>query len=327
MPTALLAAIFASFIPAFFYAAIVYWIDRYEKEPKLLLTGVFIWGAVVAAGGAYILNTIFGITIFLVTGDEAITALTTGAISAPLTEESLKAFAVLLVFWFFRKEFDSVLDGIVYAGIAALGFAATENVLYIYEYGFLEQGWEGFWGVFFLRVIMGPWMHPFYTAFTGIGIAMARLNKNILIQLGAPVIGWGIAVFTHFGHNFLASVTGDMTIVFGYDWLGWIFMAFVILWAIRSEKKWISKQLKEEIQNGLLDEKQYQIVSSSWKRSRAHMSQIFGKGGGYRRSRKFYQLLTELAYKKQQLKRTGDKHGNTTAMIEGLREEIGRLNS
>jgi hypothetical protein len=39
---------------------------------------------------------------------------------------------VLAVFLFFRNEFDSLLDGIVYGGITALGFAATENVLYLF---------------------------------------------------------------------------------------------------------------------------------------------------------------------------------------------------
>ncbi|MBK8313597.1 MAG: PrsW family intramembrane metalloprotease [Acidobacteria bacterium] len=30
----------------------------------------------------------------------------------------------------FRRDFDSVVDGIVYAGVVALGFAAMENVEY-----------------------------------------------------------------------------------------------------------------------------------------------------------------------------------------------------
>ncbi|MDH5507615.1 MAG: PrsW family intramembrane metalloprotease, partial [Anaerolineae bacterium] len=119
---ALAASVLLSFIPALIYAVMVYWMDRYEKEPKLLLGGVFLWGAVVAAGAAFILNTIFGITIFALTDSSALADLATGSISAPLFEESLKGMAVLIVFLIFRKEFDSVMDGIVYAGIAALGF-------------------------------------------------------------------------------------------------------------------------------------------------------------------------------------------------------------
>ena len=41
---ALLAALLLSFVPGFIYATIAYQIDRYEKEPKRLIVGVFLWG-------------------------------------------------------------------------------------------------------------------------------------------------------------------------------------------------------------------------------------------------------------------------------------------
>ncbi len=137
---AFLAALFFGFVPMFLFAYILYWLDRYEKEPLPLLVGVFSWGMVVAAGGSYVLNTLFGISVFGMTGSEALSSLTTGSISAPIVEETLKGLAVLLVFLVFRREFDSILDGIVYAGIAALGFAATENTLYIWR-GYESGGW------------------------------------------------------------------------------------------------------------------------------------------------------------------------------------------
>ncbi|MEK6220701.1 MAG: PrsW family intramembrane metalloprotease, partial [Chloroflexota bacterium] len=265
----LLASILLSFIPAFVYVAMLYWVDRYEKEPKALIGGAFLWGAIIAAGAAYILNTVMGIGIYLISSSESFTDLTTGAIVAPITEETLKAFAVIIVFLLFRKEFDSVLDGIVYAGTAALGFAATENVLYLYERGFLEDGWEGLWFLFFLRVVFGAWNHSFFTAFTGIGLAIARLNKNTLVKIGAPIIGIGLAMFTHSVHNSLASFVeglGGLVLIFVVDWIGWLFMGAIILWAINREKKWIQFQLKEEVINGVISLAQYKIVSSAWKR-------------------------------------------------------------
>ncbi len=69
---ALLGALFFGFVPMFLFAAIVNWIDRYEKEPKILLGAAFVWGAVIAAGGAFILNTAFGIGIYAVTGSAGI---------------------------------------------------------------------------------------------------------------------------------------------------------------------------------------------------------------------------------------------------------------
>ena len=38
---AFLTAIFFGFVPMFFFAYIFYWLDRYEKEPLILLAGVF----------------------------------------------------------------------------------------------------------------------------------------------------------------------------------------------------------------------------------------------------------------------------------------------
>ena len=50
-----------------------------------------------------------------------------------------------------------MLDGIVYAAITAMVFAATENVLYIYRNGYLENGWIGFWALVFIRVMLVGW--------------------------------------------------------------------------------------------------------------------------------------------------------------------------
>jgi RsiW-degrading membrane proteinase PrsW (M82 family) len=56
----IILSLFFGFVPMFIFALFIYWIDRYEKEPWFLLGIVFIWGAVVAAGSAFILNTILG---------------------------------------------------------------------------------------------------------------------------------------------------------------------------------------------------------------------------------------------------------------------------
>lgn len=113
------------------FSYVLYWLDRYEKEPILLLGGVFIWGAVVAGGSAFLINTVAGLGVFIFTKSNVATDFTIGSLISPLVEESLKGLAVLGVFLLFRREFDSILDGIIYAGVAALGFAATENIYYL----------------------------------------------------------------------------------------------------------------------------------------------------------------------------------------------------
>jgi len=50
---AFLGALFFGFVPMFLYAAFINWLDRYEKEPKLLLGAAFVWGMVIAAWGIH----------------------------------------------------------------------------------------------------------------------------------------------------------------------------------------------------------------------------------------------------------------------------------
>ena len=136
-------SIFFGIAPMVVYALAVRAFDRFEKEPWLLLIATFIWGAVIAAGAAFIINTALGIGVYFFTGSETATELSTGVFIAPVVEESLKGLAVLAVFLFFYREFDSVLDGILYASMVGFGFAATENIYYIYARGYLEAGTGG----------------------------------------------------------------------------------------------------------------------------------------------------------------------------------------
>ena len=215
--------------------------------------GVFLWGALIAGGGAFLINTIFGLGVYLFTGSEAATGLTSSILFAPVIEEVLKGLAVLLVFFLARNHFDSILDGIVYAGVAALGFAATENAFYIYTYGFLEEGWAGFWDLALIRIGLVGWQHPFYTAFFGIGLATARVNRSAIVKGVAPVIGLFCSIAAHALHNFLASFfpgVGGQTFTTIVDWTGWLLMLIFIVIISRVEKQDLAVYLKDEVQLG-----------------------------------------------------------------------------
>jgi RsiW-degrading membrane proteinase PrsW (M82 family) len=318
-------SVFFGIVPMLFFAWILYWIDRYEKEPKILLGGVFLWGAMVSAGLAFVVNTILGVGVYLVTGSEAFTDLATGSLVAPPVEESLKGMAVLLVFLLFHHEFDSILDGIVYAGIAALGFAATENIYYIYNYGFLENGYTGLFWLVFVRVILVGWQHPFYTAFIGIGLAMARFQRNTLLKLILPVIGWGIAITAHSIHNTIATFAsglGGMALGTFIDWSGWLLMLIFILWSLARERKWIRMHLREEVSRGIISPAQYKTACSAGAQSAARLSALFT--GRYRATSRFYNLTAELAYKKQQRARMGEE-GDNSERIRKARAALARL--
>ena len=316
---ALIVSLFFGFVPMFFFAAIVYWLDRYEKEPMILLGVTFFWGVVIAAGGAFIINTAFGIGIYLFTGSEGAADLGTTSIISPIVEEFLKGLAVMIVFFLFRKEFDSVLDGIIYAAIAALGFAATENTLYIYRNGYLDGGWQGLFFLTFIRVIIVGWQHPFYTAFTGIGFAASRINKNPIIKFIAPFIGYGVAVTTHAFHNTFGGLIGGLAgLAAGtfIDWIGWAFMLGFIIWMITNERNIVKLHMRSEVISGLISQAQYQKALSPWTMTTAGLSG--------RATARFYQVCGELSHKKEQVLKLGEEGGNT-AIIESLRKELAIL--
>lgn len=321
---AFLGSLFFGFVPMFMLAAFVNWLDRYEKEPKLLLGAAFVWGVVIAGGGAYVLNTAFGIGIYALTGSVGAAEFGTTSIVAPIIEESLKGLAVLAVFLMFRKEFDSVLDGVVYGAVTAMGFAAIENVLYIYRNGYVEGGWEGFWVLVVIRVILVGWMHPFFTAFTGIGLAIARMTRNMLVKIIAVPTGYAIAVVAHAFHNTFSGLIGGIEGLLAgtfVDYIGYTAMLIFVIWMIIYERNILKRHLHEELTSGRISQNQY-TTATSFFQTNAHLSAL--TSGSFRSTSRFYQVCGELAHKKEQLAKLGDEAGNT-GMIEKLRAELVQL--
>ncbi|MBB5069206.1 PrsW family intramembrane metalloprotease [Saccharopolyspora gloriosae] len=178
--------------------ALVLLMDRLEPEPRVNLVLAFAWGAGVAIVGSFIVNTLGGALLQPVYGAELGKVLTASVV-APVVEESFKGFFLLLMLWFRRFEIDGPTDGLVYAGLCALGFAFVENVLY-YQTGLLESG-TGVAGTVLVRGVIAPLGHPIYTAMTGLGVAYAARSRSA--GRGVAVIaGWVAAVLLHALWNF-----------------------------------------------------------------------------------------------------------------------------
>jgi len=125
IPAGIVLSLLFGITPMAVLAFILTTFDRYEKEPVWLMVGVFLWGFIVAAGVALILNTVFGIVLFAASGSESLADVGAAVFSAPIVEETVKGLAVLIVFIFFHDEFDSILDGVIYGSLVGFGFAAA----------------------------------------------------------------------------------------------------------------------------------------------------------------------------------------------------------
>lgn len=201
---AVMASVIA-FIPAALYILPLVGLDRYDPEPFWLLALAFLWGALVSVVVSFVLNTFFGVAVAVGTGSAGLANIASAVISAPIVEEASKGVGLLILLIFFRRYFDDILDGIVYGGVIALGFATVENVLYYgrglntayYEYGITSDALLSFLFLFSLRGILSPFAHVTFTAMTGIGCGISRESHNGLVKFAMPVLGYIIAVVLH----------------------------------------------------------------------------------------------------------------------------------
>ena len=96
------------------------WIDRWEPEPPRLLLIAFLWGACFSALGALIINSSAALAVDVLLGKGSGDVIGSTVI-APLVEEGLKGAFLVGLLLFRRREFDGIIDGIVYAGIVGGG--------------------------------------------------------------------------------------------------------------------------------------------------------------------------------------------------------------
>lgn len=325
-------ALVGGLLPMALYALVIAWLDRYEREPWLLVIGAFLWGLVPAAIAALLSQLILDRLIYSVIGEGlAADWLQTGLV-APVTEEIAKGFAVFLVFLIFRREFDSVLDGIVYGSLVGFGFGAIENVLYLFG-TYAEEGTEALIILFILRAVLFGLNHAFFTSLTGVGLAIARLTRNPAVKLLVLPAGLALAMAAHSLHNTLVLLTAAeggpgltaLGIALLADWMGVFGLLLTVALALRRERTWIAEYLREEVESGLLSQQHYEIACSAWRRMLAGWAALQrGDFQRYRRLGRLYHLCTRLAFKKYQRARLGEAILHQAA-IEQLRQEIAAI--
>ena len=225
---------------------VLLWLDRFEREPPHLLLLVFGWGACVAPLGALTLNQFGGTLVGARPGGDLVDIAV-----APIVEESLKGLAPLLILLLWRREIDGIVDGMVYAGMTAAGFAVVEDVFYLAQ-GYSTAGRHGLFATFLVRVVMSPFAHPLFSLCVGIGIGLSATSGRRLARIGAPILGWCCAVALHAIWN-----AGAVIAVHGSLWtylllqlpLFAVFIALVVS-ARRREGRLIDRHLRPYVRTG-----------------------------------------------------------------------------
>ena len=308
-------AAFVAFVPAVFYILPLLLIDRYDPEPPWSLALAFAWGALVAVLISATVNDLFG----AVFGQSF-----AGVISAPIFEEGTKGLGVILFLIFLRREFDDILDGIVYAGTIALGFATVENVLY-YGASLLQGGFAALIMTFILRGLLSPFAHVTFTSMTGIGCGISRESHNKVVRIIMPVIGYFAAVTLHAVWNGMAFLGGGQGFLIGYFILEVpLFLIFVgfIIYVMRRQNKILKETLAIDVARGLITPEQLKISTSVFKSVKWLLGSAFTEK--YKARRRFLRAVGKLGLSYWHIQRATAAHGQTASFQQNpiLREEV-----
>ncbi len=308
-------------VPVLGVVAAFLWLDRYEAEPPSLLAFAFAWGAGVASLGALVINTASLQAIHEAGGDPTRAVL----VVAPVVEEALKASAVLLVLLVRRREFDGVVDGIVYAGLAGAGFAFVENVLYLGR-GFSAGGGSALATVFVVRCVVSPFAHPLFTGVTGAALGFAARSRRPVARLVVPVAGFAVAVGLHAAWNLsaLSGLSGFLGVFVAVQVP--IFAACVALAVLarRREGRLIAQNLAVYARTGWLTRAEVAMLASlSTRRDARAWARRTGGPAAYAAMRDFQDLGAELAFVRERLARgtaAPDAPVRELALLAGLSE-------
>lgn len=188
--------------------------DKYEKEPERLVYLAFFAG-VLATVPSVLLESFLrlhdrGSTIIL--RDLSLSFLWVG-----IVEEFFKYLAVRLTVYR-SKQFNEVMDGMVYMVSAAVGFAAVENVGYMLGFGY---------AVGFPRAVLSYLAHISFSAILGFYMGRAKIEgrRNLIL------VGFIFAVSLHWLYNSF-FVLGTAESSGGFLLLGlmvWVFALILTL--------------------------------------------------------------------------------------------------
>lgn len=315
-------AVFA-FPPLAIYLFVPVLVDRYDPEPWWCLVMAFLWGALAATGFSILINT--GVHVGVSSGfGERMGELVSASISAPFAEELWKGLGVFGFFYFLRREFDGIVDGIIYATFCALGFAAVENMIYYARAA--VQGGDVLAGTFVLRGVFTPWLHPLFTSMTGLGFGLARESTKTWVRVLAPLGGYALGVSLHAAWNFLPTALGRaMGAVFLpwlLLWLSFVATFFGIIVALVIRKgRVIRNHLRDEVALGVLTQEELDLVCSPVGRLRCTLGWRGATG------RSFIRAGARLALSKWHTARAmqGQKRTISADFIAPLRHELAQL--
>ncbi|MDY2587962.1 PrsW family intramembrane metalloprotease [Winogradskyella aquimaris] len=171
----------------------IYFHDKYEKEPVGLLIANFLFGAIVSI---IIVTVIYLITgrFIPITDEYSIWQQFIQAFVVVALSEEFSKYVIVKYFAQPKKAFNEPYDGIIYAVMVSMGFACTENIMYV-----LQGGYE----TAILRAFTAVPAHATFGVLMGYFMGLAKFSNN---RIKLNMAGLFLAVLFHGAYDFFLFI-------------------------------------------------------------------------------------------------------------------------
>jgi len=284
------------------YILIFLLLDRWRPStPAMKFTALF-WGVAVATTLAIFVNSWMSDLLAKGPSGPDVANNAAAVFVAPFVEEACKATAIFILVMAMRRRFCSVLQMVGLSGLAAAGFAFTENIIYyvrIYCEAALMVGPQAdqyLQQMVVLRGVYTSFGHPLFTMMTAFGLIIGLRQRSKLARVICPLTGYFIAAVLHMCFNGLASVIDDYTPLL---MIGLMLVAGVTMWLVGqflAQRQVIAWRLDDYVRMGWLRDRDPAVYSSPMARLKLTTA---GWLRGWRIGKATVSLMsdvTELAY-------------------------------
>lgn len=179
--------------PVMIIVVFIYVKDKFEKEPIRFLLKNFLLGAFVSVLITLILSVILN-SIHPLTDEESIFQQFIKAFFVVALVEEFSKFVIVKYYAQKNKEFNEPFDGIVYAVMVSMGFAALENIMYVFQYGVATGITRAFTAV--------P-AHATFGILMGYFMGKAKFSNN---KLKYNLFGLMVATIFHGAYDFFLFI-------------------------------------------------------------------------------------------------------------------------
>ena len=214
--------LFAAVLPAVFLLTYIFREDTIEKEPAPLLWGLLLMGVLAALVSIVIEEMIDGYLVTILDNKSAAYSIVSAFLGVAAVEEGTKFLFLKLRTWK-DPNFNYRFDGVVYAVFVSLGFAAFENIGYVYGYGL---------SVSLPRAFLAVPGHMAFAVFMGAFYGRAKLCRDLGDRAGCfwnLLCAYLTAVFLHGFYDSCAMIGNVLSTL--------LFVIFVIVMYVVVFKK------------------------------------------------------------------------------------------